>query len=416
MVDNATPMLDTAPDAVRTPHPMEALYRAHYGFVWHAVRRFGVAGALMDDAVQDTFITAYRRFDELAMPTAKAWLYGIARRVASNYRRAEQRGARKRRAMAVASEAAPPRSATPEAILVLDRFLAALDPVDRELFVLSEIEGMTGPEAAAILALNTSTTYSRVQSLRRRFRESLAERDPSGVVHEAREQRPRATTHGWMLLLPRLGLPNAAKPAALLGLATVAKVAAIAGGVTFAIGAAFAATGSREADVPAAARESVSRATPAPAEAGLVVATPATLPVGPEPAPRHTANPARLPPAATPSRAAPRAAARVESVPSLTRDNALLQDATRALRDGDAEAALAITTQAARELPDSPLADARAALRIEALCALGKSAQARGEARVLLDTRPATPVRARIERSCVDGSVDSAASGQEGER
>jgi RNA polymerase sigma factor (sigma-70 family) len=396
---------------------MEALYRAHYGFVWHAVRRFGVDAALVDDAVQDAFIAAYRRFDELELPTAKAWLYGIARRVASNYRRTDHRSTRKRRALAVATEAAPRTTTPPEAILVLERFLAGLDPVDRELFVLSEIEGMTGPEAAAILALHTSTTYSRVQSLRRRFHEAMVDRDPEAVVHDAREHRPRATAHGWWVLAPQLGLGLdsglAAKPAIAGSIGAFAKVGAVACGVALAVVAAG--TVARGA-APTTSVE-VSPRDEAPAlESSVEVAAapvPATLPIA-SPPPSVASEPARE---ATASRPTTRSPIARDALPSsLAPDNALMQEAAGLLRAGDAAGALAATSRHAREFPDSALWDARTALRIEALCALGKAPQAKGEARAFLDERPATPVRARIERSCAGGSVDSARSGQQGSR
>jgi RNA polymerase sigma factor (sigma-70 family) len=388
-------------------HPLEALYRAHYGFVWHAVRRFGVAAPLTDDAVQDTFITAYRRFDELELPTARAWLYGIARRVASNYRRADLRSTRKRKALAVATDAALPEATPPEAILALERFLAGLEPVDRELFVLSEIEGMTGPEAAAILALNTSTTYSRVQSLRRRFHESMVDRDPSALVTDAREQRPRATAHGWLLLAPRLGLDIAPKAAAIGSVGAFAKIAAVACGVTLSIVAVG--TIARGAASPTRVETSTRESPTAAATAEDRVA-PAVLPPT---APRVATEVAEDTPPARSDRSRSPAA---DPAPSLARDNALVQEAAAQLRAGDAADALATTSRHASEFPKSALVDARTALRIEALCALGKSPQARGEALVFLRERPATPVRARIERSCAGGSVDSSPSGQQGSR
>lgn len=386
---------------------MEGLYRAHYGFVWQAVRRFGVVPALTDDAVQDTFVTAFRRFDELAPPTAKAWLYGIARRVASNYRRADFRSVRRRAALAASTGKPTDTAASPEIVLVFDRFLRSLDPVDRELFVLSEIEGMTGPEAANALSLNTSTTYSRVQVLRRRFHEACVGREPVAVVAAVREQRPRATAHGWALLLPKLGLPTTAG-ATTLGATIFGKAAAIACGVTV---------------VATAAMVTIRPASPRPtatvtAAAGRVDA--------PTEVPRSAVIPASLPaPAAAPAAAAPvdapaiaparptRAAVdATRGATSIERDNERMLDAKEALAAGDAAGALAITEEHAREFPGSALADARAALRIEALCALDKVEQARGEARIFTRARPGSPVTARIERSCAGTFVESPDPGQ----
>lgn len=396
--------------AAATP-TMEVLYRAHYGFVWQTVRRFGVVPALTDDAVQDTFVTAFRRFDELVPPTAKAWLYGIARRVASNYRRADFRATRRRAALAVTTSAPTDSPASPEIVLVFDRFLRGLDPVDRELFVLSEIEGMTGPEAANALSLNTSTTYSRVQVLRRRFREACVGREPVAVVAAVRGEQPRASSHGWLLLLPKLGLPVAPQTATLgtISLGQIfGKAAAIAFGVT----------------VAAAAATITVRPTP---DAVTVAMTPvaAGAPVDASRVSAHPVTPASLPsmPVQTPSSitapvtavAAPRDTPRRETpadATSIERDNRMMLDAKRQLASGDAATALATTEQHAREFPGSALADARSALRIEALCALDKVEQARGEARIFTRARPGSPVTARIERSCAGAFVGSPGPGQ----
>jgi RNA polymerase sigma-70 factor, ECF subfamily len=392
-------------------HPFQALYLLHYGFVWHAVRRFGVVPALTDDAVQDTFIAAYRRWGELAMPSAKAWLYGIARRVASNYRRADHRATRKRGALATAMSVAPPTTAPPEVVIHLDRFLEALAPVDRELFVLSEIEGMSGPEAANALELNVSTTYSRVQSLRRRFRESFADGDV--VVQAARDQRPRATAHGWAILLPKLGIAttSAVKAAPILAWGLVAKVSAVAMPIAMAIGLSVTRSERAPVDVPvvAAAIEPVAAAAPAPAI--VAVARPSIA------APEPVVLPATAPLEPTkPTVRAPARAPVAPAVPSLGRDNQLVRDASDRLRDGDAAGALALTDAHAREFPESGLADARAALRIEALCTQGKTAQARGEARMFARDHASSPVLARVERSCAGASVESADVGQATDR
>ena len=40
----------------------EALYHAHFDFVWRTLRRFGVSEAALDDATQDVFVVMHRRF------------------------------------------------------------------------------------------------------------------------------------------------------------------------------------------------------------------------------------------------------------------------------------------------------------------------------------------------------------------
>lgn len=150
----------------------DALYRAHAGFVWRAVQRFGVPAAIAEDAVQDVFMVARRRLHELdPSGSARAWLYGIARGTASNVRRGQARAARK---LAVVEAPSAPES--PELVLerarateLVERFLAELDPHQREIFELVDIEGLRGPEVAELLDENLNVVYSRLRLARRRF-------------------------------------------------------------------------------------------------------------------------------------------------------------------------------------------------------------------------------------------------------
>ena len=73
------------------PGPFEATFDAH----WQAVSRYAarrVAAEAVQDVVSETFLVAWRRYDELDGEPLP-WLLGIARRVAANQRRA---GARRR--------------------------------------------------------------------------------------------------------------------------------------------------------------------------------------------------------------------------------------------------------------------------------------------------------------------------------
>jgi len=390
-----------ARSASSTP-TFRALYRRHYGFVWSTVRRFGVGPALTDDAVQDTFVTAFRRFDELSHPSARAWLYGIARRVASNYRRTDERQSRKRNAFEVAQTVSPAATAS-DAMLVFQRFVGTLEPIDREVFVLSTIEGMSGPEVAQALELNLSTTYSRVQTLRRRFRASLAEAEPRVVMQSARSERPRATAHRWAVLVPHLhATPPLPWPR--LGILRFA-ASARASSITVAMGLALPAAATvgvalampRAESFPTALAEVI----PAGVSDGSVTATlePSSVEV---PKPPSSATPD----VSTPH--PPKASRRADD----DRDHRLLLEAGVRLREGDGTGALVLTEAHAQEFPHSPLHDARVALRVDALCALGQPVQARREARSLAEQHPHSPLLARIERSCVGGFVDIEDSGQ----
>jgi RNA polymerase sigma-70 factor (ECF subfamily) len=137
-----------------------------------------VPTALVEDATQDAFVVVHRRLADLRPDASeKAWLFGIAMRVASDYRRTQRR----KGAVSFDPESAPTRDASPfestlkaQAVQKLETFLATLDEEKRAVFVLGELEGMSAPEMAEALSANVNTIYSRVRLARERFVEFLA--------------------------------------------------------------------------------------------------------------------------------------------------------------------------------------------------------------------------------------------------
>lgn len=82
--------------AARAPQPPRdflELYTAEFDFVWRNLRRLGVAPQQLEDAAQDVFLTAHRRWDayDSARSSVQSWLFGIALRVAHGYRRTFRR-------------------------------------------------------------------------------------------------------------------------------------------------------------------------------------------------------------------------------------------------------------------------------------------------------------------------------------
>lgn len=368
--------------ALTDPRGFRDVYQAHHGFVWHALHRFGMSGAALEDALQDVFVVAYRRREDFA-GSPKAWLYAIARRVASNHRRSARR--RTARADALAHTVPEPRRPAPEAIVELDRYLERLSAEDRELFYLSEVEGMTGPEIAAASGRNLNTVYTRIRKLRSSLRDDV-------VAERARRERPRASARGWAALMPCL------EPAVrAVGWASAAWGAGL---VAAAVGVGAVAVAPTEVEDSISARvPAVVEAAPDPAPAPAP--TPSVeVPAGPSPVVEASVQ-APIP--APVRHSAPRdATKRVEAPPAstLAAENALLQQARDAMKEGEPKRALDLVVAHAEAYPTSALADPRAVVRVEALCALGKAPQARAEAKLLLQRRPQMAARKRIERTC----------------
>jgi len=153
----------------------DEIYARHYDAAWRCLRALGVPSHAIDDATQDVFMVVHRRlpgFDHAA--PVRSWILGIARNVAHKYR-ARQRRERPRLAL-VRDQPPPPDDlvARRDAAAVVERFLDGLEPEQREVFVLAQLEGATVPEIAQALGINLNTAYSRLRLARRRFERVVA--------------------------------------------------------------------------------------------------------------------------------------------------------------------------------------------------------------------------------------------------
>ncbi len=146
------------------------IFEQHYDFVWRSLAHLGVPRAAVDDAAQDVFIVVHRRIRDYqrAMPI-RSWLYGIARRVAYRYRTQAAKNGRVRAVSAPELPAPDDVVATREAADLVSTFLAEQPPEQREVFVLAELEGLSGPEIAAAIGIKLNTVYSRLRLSRRQF-------------------------------------------------------------------------------------------------------------------------------------------------------------------------------------------------------------------------------------------------------
>jgi RNA polymerase sigma-70 factor (ECF subfamily) len=167
------------------PVPDVALiFEQHHDFVWRTIGHLGVPSAAVDDAAQDVFLVVHRRIAEYdATIPIRAWLYGIARRIAYRHRTREAKVDRLR----VVSPSGPPLPddvvEQREAADLVGTFLASQPPEQREVFILAELEGMSGPEIAAAVGAKLNTVYSRLRLSRQQFERALAR----SRAHEQRE-------------------------------------------------------------------------------------------------------------------------------------------------------------------------------------------------------------------------------------
>jgi len=149
---------------------VETLYREHHRFVWRSLRRMGVPHDGLEDAAQEVFLVAARRLSEFeGRSSPKTWLFAVAMGVSRNEQRARGRRDRRMRAIAhVQASRDEGGSGEPDADarLALMDLLMTLDPQQRAVVVLVELEGMTGQEAADALGLSLHGVYRRLRKAR----------------------------------------------------------------------------------------------------------------------------------------------------------------------------------------------------------------------------------------------------------
>jgi RNA polymerase sigma-70 factor (ECF subfamily) len=165
------------------------LYESHADFVRGLVLRLGTPAADADDLVQETFVVAFRKwagFDR-ALPSTgeglspeRSWLYAIAVRVAAGARRR----ARVRRFLGLDAAPEPADPATPGSLLEtaearrqVHRLLEGMAEKKRTVFLLFEVEGLTGEEIARVVGCPVKTVWTRLYHARREFLAKLARQE-----------------------------------------------------------------------------------------------------------------------------------------------------------------------------------------------------------------------------------------------
>jgi RNA polymerase sigma-70 factor (ECF subfamily) len=153
-----------------------ALYDAHFSFVWASLRRLGVREPDVLDLAQKVFLTAHLKLAEFeGRSRISTWLFAICQRVASDHRRS----APVRREIATealelerASGVQPgplAHAETRQRARLAEAVLDKLPEAQRAVFVLFELEDMSGDEIAALLAISVGTVRSRLRLAREAF-------------------------------------------------------------------------------------------------------------------------------------------------------------------------------------------------------------------------------------------------------
>jgi RNA polymerase sigma-70 factor, ECF subfamily len=162
---------------------LQEIYEEHADFVWRTLRRLGVPESDAPDAVQEVFLTAHRALAQFEGRCSIAtWLFTICRSVERDRRR------RAHRRHEITDHASIEREVDLRAdvsaqvehnqrLATLEAILGGLEPKQRTVFILFEIETMTGEEISEALSIPLGTVYSRLRLARAQFRRALVRRD-----------------------------------------------------------------------------------------------------------------------------------------------------------------------------------------------------------------------------------------------
>jgi RNA polymerase sigma-70 factor (ECF subfamily) len=163
------------------------VYERHADFAWRSLRRMGVREAEAGDALQDVFLIVHAKLAQFeARSSLSTWLFTICRSVARDRRRRAQRE------RAVVDDAnvedeldlrvdVARAAEHNQRLAQLEVILGGLEVGQRNVFVLFEIEKLTGEEISEALSIPLGTVYSRLALAKKAFRQAL-QRD------EARER------------------------------------------------------------------------------------------------------------------------------------------------------------------------------------------------------------------------------------
>lgn len=169
---------------------LRRLVTEHVDVVWRSLRRFGVRPADVDDATQRVFMIVNEKLAKIEQGRERAFLIGIAARVASHARRAYQRHDQAEMHLSAGLDAANPNpeelTQQLEARALLDRVLDRMPEELRAVFVLFELEELSVDEIARCLGLPRGTVATRLRRSRDLFHQRanlLAAQNGKGLDH-----------------------------------------------------------------------------------------------------------------------------------------------------------------------------------------------------------------------------------------
>jgi RNA polymerase sigma-70 factor (ECF subfamily) len=162
------------------PATFQEVYRAHFRFVWRALGRLGIREADLMDVTQNVFVVVHRQLAGFeARSEITTWLFSICRLVAKDY----LRSAPIRREVVVdvrelarrgeSGDAPLQRLDTQDLSHLLEAILSKMPEKLRIVFVMFELEEMSGEDIARLLNVPVGTVRSRLRLARAAFQREV---------------------------------------------------------------------------------------------------------------------------------------------------------------------------------------------------------------------------------------------------
>lgn len=145
----------------------QGLFAAHRDGVFRYLCRI-VGQSDATDLTQEVFLRVARTaVPETSADGERAWVFRIARNLALNHRRDS---GRRPHTVELTDAVRPPLQ---EASLAMKQALDQLPPLDRDVFLLREVAGLSYDEIAGSCEISTPAVRSRLHRARQQLREAL---------------------------------------------------------------------------------------------------------------------------------------------------------------------------------------------------------------------------------------------------
>ena len=187
-IESAESLHSSAQGPKPTQDDFQTIYRENYPAIWRFLLHLGIRKSDVPDVTHNVFLVAYRKLPEFEHRSSiRTWLCGIALRVARDVKKSAAFRLEVSENELTATEGASEQSSV-EALhqdgqlALARRLLEALPAEQREVFVLHELEQMTGPEIATLMATSIGTVRSRLRRARDSFQKRLAELRQEGML------------------------------------------------------------------------------------------------------------------------------------------------------------------------------------------------------------------------------------------